>query len=313
MDKMIASLAEDFDLKEEDNVAGFLGIKLNYLEDGSIQLRQDGLVDCIIAFLGLNESSNSSAVPTDSRPLGADIHGDPFGEEFNYRLTVGMLLYLTSNSHPELSFAVSQYARFVHSPTVNHGIALKKIGQYLLANRENGLIIKPTKDLRLELFADADFAGLWNHEDTDDPVCVRSRTGYMITLGGAPILWGSKLQMETALSTMMAEYIALSNSMRKLIPIKVLVAEITDAFKVPRDELTKVVQIWEDNEGCLILANMKPPQLTPRSKHYAVKHHWFKEQLVPGEIENSKRSTLSNKKQISEQDALRSRNFSSCD
>ena len=81
---MIASLAEDFDLKEEDNVAGFLGIKLNYLEDGSIQLRQDGLVNRIIASLGLNESFNSSAVPTDSRPLGATIHGDPFGEEFNY-------------------------------------------------------------------------------------------------------------------------------------------------------------------------------------------------------------------------------------
>ena len=130
IDKMIASLAEDFDLKEEDNVAGFLGIKLNYLEDGSIQLRQDGLVDRIIASLGLNESSNSSAVPTDSRPLGADIHGDPFGEEFNYRSRVGMLLYLTSNSHPELSFAVSQCALFVYSPTVNHGIALKKIGRY---------------------------------------------------------------------------------------------------------------------------------------------------------------------------------------
>jgi hypothetical protein len=36
INKMIASLAEDFDLKEEDNVAGFLGIELNYLEDGSI-------------------------------------------------------------------------------------------------------------------------------------------------------------------------------------------------------------------------------------------------------------------------------------
>jgi len=33
IDKMITSLAEDFDLKEEDIVAGFLGIKLNYLKD----------------------------------------------------------------------------------------------------------------------------------------------------------------------------------------------------------------------------------------------------------------------------------------
>jgi len=64
---------------------------------------------------------------------------------------------------------------------------------------------------------------------------------------------------------------------------------------VPRDELTKVVQVWEDNEGCLILANMKPPQLTPRSKHYAVKYHWFKEQLVPEEIEIKKIHTLQQK------------------
>jgi hypothetical protein len=94
---------------------------------------------------------------------------------------------------------------------------------------------------------------------------------------------------------MMAEYIALSNSMRELIPIKRLVAEVTDAFKVPRDKLTKGVQGWEDNEGCLILANMKPPQLTPRSKNYAVKYHWFKEQLVPREIEIQKIHTLQQK------------------
>jgi hypothetical protein len=77
---------------------------------------------------------------------------------------------------------------------------------------------------------------------------------------------------------------------------QVLVAEVTDAFKIPRDKLTKVVQVWEDNEGCLILANMKPaPQLTPHCKHYFIKNHWFKEQLVPGEIKIKKIYTLQQK------------------
>jgi hypothetical protein len=39
-----------------------------------------------------------------------------------------------------------------------------------------------------------------------------------------PILWISKLQTETALSTMHAEYVALSMAMRDLIPIKRIVA-----------------------------------------------------------------------------------------
>jgi hypothetical protein len=44
-------------------------------------------------------------------------------------------------------------------------------------------------------------------------------TGYFLTFGGCPLLWGSRLPTETALSTTEAEYIALSQSMRKLIPI----------------------------------------------------------------------------------------------
>ena len=113
----------------------------------------------------------------------------------------------------------------------------------------------------------------------------------MVTLGGAPILWKSKLQTETALSTMMAEYIALSNSMRDLIPIKWIINEVKDAFEVDRDKIATVTTCWEDNAGCLILANLKEPQTTPRSKFYAIKLHWFKEQLVPEQIEIKKVNT----------------------
>jgi hypothetical protein len=224
-------------------------------------------------------------------PLGSDIDGAPMGESFNYRSVVGMMLYLSSNSHPEISFAVSQCARFVSNPTVKHGEALKRIGRYLLGVKGQGLIIRPNLDLKLELYADADFAGLWCHEDPTDPISVRSRTGSVITLGGAPILWKSKLQSETALSTMMAEYIALSNSMRDLLPIKTIINEVTDAFKVKRDKTSYVTTCWEDNAGCLILANLKEPQTTPRSKFYAIKLHWFREQLVPNSIEIKKVDT----------------------
>ena len=80
--------------------------------------------------------------------------------------------------------------------------------RYLKATREFGLIMEPNKEVQLELYADAYFAGLWNVENHADPISVKSRTGYVILLGDVPVTWSSKLQTETATSTMHAEYIA---------------------------------------------------------------------------------------------------------
>ena len=79
--------------------------------------------------------------------------------------------------------------------------------------------------------------------------------------------------------------------MRDLIPIKKIIDEVTDAFEVQRDKTGFVTTCWEDNPGCLILANLKEPQTTPRSNFYAIKLHWFKEQLVPQQIEIKKVNT----------------------
>jgi len=54
----------------------------------------------------------------------------------------------------------------------------------------------------IDTYPDADFAGLYGYKDNNDPVCVRSRTGYVITVSGCPIYWSSKLQNETATSTL---------------------------------------------------------------------------------------------------------------
>jgi len=55
------------------------------------------------------------------------------------------------------------------------------------------MIINPRRDLKLDMYADADFAGLWASEDHNDPISVRSRSGFVITLGGTTVLWSLKL------------------------------------------------------------------------------------------------------------------------
>ena len=142
-------------------------------------------------------------------------------------------------------------------------------------------MFKPSNDLELDCYVDADFAGLWNYESDQDPVCVKSRTGYVMTLGGCPIQWNSKLQTEIALSTTEAEYIALSQAMRELIPWRRLLLEIVTAMKLPgiTHSLVKST-VFEDNNGAIATATAV--KMTPRTKHIAVKYHFFKSHLDVG-------------------------------
>ena len=54
--------------------------------------------------------------------------------------------------------------------------------------------MKPTAELNVDCYNDLDFAVLWGYEDDQDPTCFRSRTGYIITIGGYPVLLSFKLQ-----------------------------------------------------------------------------------------------------------------------
>ena len=100
------------------------------------------------------------------------ISGDPPDAVFNYSSVVGMLQYLQGHSRPDITYAVSQVARFVHSPRRSHEIALERIWQYLRGTIEEGLILRPMGRFDMDCYVDADFAGLWPHEDKADPTCV---------------------------------------------------------------------------------------------------------------------------------------------
>ena len=85
----------------------------------------------------------------------------------------------------------------------------------------------------LEFYVDADIAGAYSKEYSDDPISVKSRTGYVIKYAGFPIEWASKLQTEISLSTTEAEYIALSQATRELIPMRLIILELGDILNIP--------------------------------------------------------------------------------
>ena len=155
--------------------------------------------------------------------------------------------------------------------------------RYLIGTKEEGLLFGSASMLNLEAYADADFAGLWGVEEPSDPTCVKSRTGYVIRLGGCPLVWKSKLQTLIAVSTMEAEYIALSMCMRELIPLRRILGELNDVFEFKLEGALAKSTVFEDNASAVQLAMM--PKMTPRSKHIALHYHFFRRHIEDGKVE----------------------------
>jgi hypothetical protein len=94
------------------------------------------------------------------------------------------------------------------------------------------------------------------------------------------------MQTEIALSTMEAEYVALSTSCRDLFPLIDITNELCTALQVDMQTKTQMhIKIHEDNIGALTLGKLEPRRMTPRSKHYAMMYHWFCKQIGPRNIE----------------------------
>ncbi len=177
-------------------------------------MTQRGLIKRVLETLGLDVGTlNGKFTPAKGKPLVKHVHGEPASGNFNYSSVIGMLLYLADHSGPDITYAVNCATRYMFCPKLVHKHALKGIGCYHKATFDKELIMTPSeKLLKIDSFLDANFAGMYGHEAMDDPVCVKSRTGYVIMVTNCPIMWQSKLQSETALSTMEAEIVALAHS-----------------------------------------------------------------------------------------------------
>jgi hypothetical protein len=289
INKLIEELkGKGFELTVEGSFEDYLGIKFRRSKEG-IELTQSGLIAKIIDATGLKES-NPNWTPATQLGLGTDPDGAPMHESWSYPSIVGMLLYLSTNTRPDIAFAVSQVARFSYSPRQSHATAIKTIVRYLSRTSDKGIIMRPNGRLNLDCYVDADFAGLYKREPDFEPTSVRSRSGYILNLGDCPILWRSQLQTEIALSTLEAEYCALSHSLRTVLPLFRLIVEVVSCLKLHHElKATVSARVFEDNNGALMLATKQ--KITSRTKYFLVKWHHFWHHVSSGEISISKIDT----------------------
>jgi hypothetical protein len=169
------------------------------------------------------------------------------------------------------------------TPRTNHTEAVKQIVRYLKGTIEKGIILRPTEH-EIDVYVDADFGGLWDKEEAADrPIPAKLQTDYVVRYAGCPIIWGSTLQSEIALSTTEAEYLAMSTALPQTIPLMRLVDEIREKVGLPMDVVPTIkCNVFEDNSGAVELANV--PKLRPRTKHINTKYHHFRKYVFDGTI-----------------------------
>jgi hypothetical protein len=300
IDALIAGLRSlGFALHIEGKFEEFLGISIDRGPDciGSIHLTQKGLIQKVINYTGM-EDCNPNWTPAIQVALGSDADSSEKHEDcykWSYATAIGMLQYLAMNTRPDISFAVSQVSRFTHHPKSSHSTAVKTIIRYLKRTEDKGTYINQDEFcekglLKLECFVDADFAGLYKQDPDASPSSAKSRTGYVIRLAGAPLIWKSKLQTEISLSTLESEYSALSQALRQLIPIRLLIVELLSVLD-NRERMTSSISctVFEDNNGALALATNQ--RITARTKYFHVKWHHFWNAVTTGDIAVVKVST----------------------
>jgi hypothetical protein len=198
---------------------------------------------------------------------------------------------LEKGSRPDIAYAVHQCARFSADPRQEHGNAITSIARYMKGTRDKGLIIKPSMERGLEVYVDADFAGNWDPEETDDRDTAMSRHGHLIYYGGCPILRKSQLQTECALSSTESEYTGLSYALRDAIPIMNLFREMIEiALPVTTSTALDHCRVFEDKSGALEMA--KVVKYRPRTKHLNNRLHHFRPYVESGQISINKIDTL---------------------
>jgi hypothetical protein len=146
-------------------------------------------------------------------------------------------------------------------------MAVKHVFRYLKGTLDLGITYGPD-DQDLIGYSDADWA--------QSLVDRRSVSGYAFKLAGGIISWSSKKQATVALSTMEAEYIALSHAAKEAIWLRRLLAELG----ILGDTATTILT---DNQAAITFAH--DSQFHARSKHIDIRHHFIRERVKDGDID----------------------------
>ena len=164
-----------YKVKLQGAASHFCGITL-FRDDTAIRICQSSYIDKMLERFGMTECKpvktpmNEDLVAAESESQDAMV-----AASFPYRELIGSLMFLMTQTRPDLAFVLSMLSRHLHNFTETHWIAAKRVLRYVKGSRDYAVEMKITDKPHHSLicYSDSDWA---NGQDR------KSVTGVVLTL-----------------------------------------------------------------------------------------------------------------------------------
>ena len=203
---------------------------------------------------GINLTSNSSSIlPTLL----------PSSEKSMYREMIESLMYLSTMTHPDITYAISTLSQYLDSPHFTYLEAIKQNFQYLINTKHLQLVIgsncltDTNSTSRILGFSDADWPSQLHHHLI---------SGFAFFVGVGTTSWSAKKQLIITLSSTKSEYVTLTHATKDILWIHKLLDKLTFLYN---HQLPS--QFYCDNQGAIELS--KNSCFHAQKKHINVHFH----------------------------------------
>lgn len=251
-------LNNTFELKCLGNVKNYLGIQVSRNKEGHFAISQPNYIMKVANEFGLENTKGSKY------PLDPNYHNlkdnNMMQTNTEYRKLIGMLLYISTNTRPDVSAAVGILAQRVSKPRELDYTEALRIIKYLVATKDEKLKMFSKNESKLLAFSDSDWA--------QDPVTRKSISGIICKVFGAPVSWSSRKQDVVSTSTTESEFYAISEAIKEILWLKNLLSD----FNVQTDPTT---DIFCDNQSTIKM--LENSSFSARTKHIDVRLHFVRE------------------------------------
>jgi hypothetical protein len=248
-----------FKMRDLGKLAWILGIKIER-DSEKLQMSQEVYTEAVLVKFGMQDSKPVlTPLPTTIETTTHEAI-TPFDNVKLYQKMIGALIYLSDKTRPDITYSVNFLASKMSAPTIYYFNLAKRVMRYLNGTRHLKLTFN-NRNAELIGYSDASYA--------EDKIDRRSTSGFAFMKNGAAISWKSKKQKIVTLSSMEAEYVALTNAAKEGIYLRNLSNE--------HQPTTKPMVLYEDNQSAIKTAENKIHN--ERSKHIDVRYHFIREQV----------------------------------
>jgi hypothetical protein len=188
--------------------------------------------------------------------------------QLEYARVIGCLMYAMTCTRPDIAYAVGKMSRYTSNPSHIHWNAVHRILRYLRRTMDYGILYSGYPTV-LEGYTDASWI-----TDNDDH---KSTSGWIFTLGGGAISWGSKKQTLITDSTMAAEFVALASCSKEAEWLRNLLMEIP-IWPKPMSPIS----LHCDSQATLSRAYSHI--YNGKSRHIGLRHSYVRQLLTDGVI-----------------------------